>query len=352
MIANDTTGQVSLKRIAEAAGVSVTTVSRVLREKGEISQATRSKVLRVAKRLRYRPNLTARGVYWGKTNTVGVIIPAASNFDVRIVFGIHDQLAKQDIVPITLWSGSWDGIGDKEKTENVLKQIHHLVDRRVDGVIVRPHNTFKNLYIQEILERNIPLVTVDRNFLGSNADFVGTNDMTGGTLATQHLLDLGHRRLVHIAGPFKVTTGKLRRKGFEAVLGNIPGVKYDIIEDRSFGTDPNIVEKIFDLKSRPTAVFAANDKIAQNIYIAARSRGLRIPQDLSVVGFADLDFSALMDPPLTTVRQHPYEIGKHAAEILIDRIESKGDKKIISRLLEPELVERKSTCPCHSKDKD
>lgn len=334
---------VSLKRIAREADVSVTTVSRVLRGRGEISDETRQRVQKIADKLRYRPNIAAQSIFTGRTNSIGVIIPAATTFDVRIAFGIHDMLAEQDVVPITLWTCQENEPSNlRHSIDNVMKQIHHLVDRRVDGVILRPHNDFRDVYIREILDRHIPLVTVDRDYLGSHADFVGTNDVHGARLVAQHLLGLGHRRIVHLAGPETVMTSQLRKDAFESALASIPDVEYRTIVDESYGLDGQAAMRIFDLKPRPTAIFAANDKMAKFVYNAARRYGLQIPEDLSVVGFADMEIAELMDPPLTTVRQQPYEIGRQAARIMLERIDGKlHEPKSI--LLEPQLIVRGST---------
>ncbi len=335
--------KVSLKRIAEQADVSVTTVSRVLRGRGEISEKTRLKVQRIADKMRYRPNLAAQGMHSGRSNTIGVIIPAAWNFDIRIAFGIHDKLAEYDVVPITLWSSSKCGRSSDEGVDNAVKQIHNLIDRRVDGCILRPQIDFKEIYINEILEREIPIVTVDRDFLGSHADFVGTDDMDGAKQAAEHLLNLGHRNFVHIAGPESVTTGRIRREAFENCISRMQDAECVTFSDESFGEKDKIAEKVFDLSPSVTAVFAANDLIARNVYNAARRTGLSIPEQLSVVGFGDLEQAEYMDPPLTTVRQQPYDIGYKAAEILLQRIENKHNAEPKTVLLKPQLIVREST---------
>ncbi len=335
--------KVSLKKIAEEAEVSVTTVSRVLRGRGEISEKTRLKVQKVADEMRYRPNLAAQAMHSGRTQTVGVIIPSAGNFDIRIAFGIHDKLAEHDVVPITLWTSfKWSRSADGG-IDNAVKQIHNLIDRRVDGCILRPQLDFKELYINEILEREIPIVTVDRDFLGSHADFVGTDDVDGARQAAEYLLGLGHRRFVHIAGPDSVTTGKLRREAFEQCIASAGDAQCITFVDTSFGEDENIADKIFEISPAATAVFAANDLIAKNVYHAARKRGVKIPGQLSIVGFGDLEPAEYMDPPLTTIRQQPYDIGYKAAEILLERIEKKTDTEPKAILLKPQLIVRNST---------
>lgn len=333
---------VTLKRIAKEAKVSVTTVSRVLRDRGEISDQTRRHVLSVAEKLRYRPNFGARSIFTGRTDSVGVIMTSASQFDARISFGIHDSLAEHDFVPITLWSSS----APAERVDHsvVLEQIHQLIDRRVDAFILRPDFDSRQAYISEIWERDVPLVTVDRDLLESHSDFVGTDDELGAWLAADHLLSLGHRNIVHIAGPDSATTGRIRRRFFEAAIAAVPDAVCRTIIDESFGLDGGIVESLFRLDPMPTAVFAANDFIAANLYRKARERSLRIPEDLSVIGYADLEFASFLDPPLTTLRQDPYQLGRIAGRMAVERITQKKTghehRKVV---LKPQLIIRAST---------
>lgn len=333
-----------LREIAAKADVSITTVSRVLRNQGEISEKTRQRVLLIAEEMRYRPNLPAQSIYSGSTNTVGVIIPAAEDFDMRIILGIHNELARHNHVPITLWASDNSGHGEDME---LIRQIHNLVDRRVDGVILRPTIDARDTYIREITNRNLSLVTVDRDLFSSHADFVGTDDFMGARLATEHLLAMGHRRLAHLAGSPQSTTARMRRKSFEETVAAHPDVTWQVYEDPAFGVDlrldMEIAMKLLISEPRPTAVFAANDKMAHSVYKAARRLGLHIPRDLSVLGFADLEFAEMMDPPLTTIRQHPYEMGVYAARLLLRRSSGEISETEPQRiLLKPKLVIRDS----------
>ncbi len=334
---------VTLKTIAEEAGVSITTVSRVLRNRGEISPDTRKKILEIAEKLRYRPNLAAQAIYAGKSRTIGVIMLSASYFDARIAFGVHDVLTRENFTPITLWTSREEG--ELISNETVLNQIHQLIDRRVDAFIIRPTIDARETYIEEIIERHIPLVTVDRDLLKSHGDFVGTDDTRGAQLAAEHLLKLGHLNIAHIAGPLSASTAKVRRQAFEQSVLKMPGTRCEVIVDETFGRDSECVNKLFELDPIPTAVFAANDSIAANIYKAAQGKNIVIGTDLSVIGYADLEFSALIQPPLTTVRQSPYTIGAQAGYYAIERVLSEENvDECRKTLLEPELIVRESTC--------
>lgn len=332
---------VTIKSIAEQANVSVTTVSRVLRNRGEISSETRKEVMRIANQLRYRPNLAAKSIFSGRTNSIGVIMLSAWHFDARIAFGIHDELARKGYVPITLWTSS--NQGEKIGDELVLKQIHQLIDRRVDGFILRPTNDAREAYISEIWERNVPLVTVDRDLLSDHGDYIGTDDASGARLAAEHLLNLGHQKFIHIAGPVTTSTGRIRREVFQKLIENAGGVCRTTV-DATFGLDKKAAYEALSFSPRPTAVFAANDRIASNVYSAAKDLNLNIPTDVSVVGYGDLEFASYLNPGLTTVRQDPYQMGSAAAKIAVERVEGKlGSQPHIKKLLSTDLIVRSST---------
>src|SRR5215217_6812428 len=193
--------RVSQQDIAREANVSRVTVSLVLAGKDQTSEETRKRVMEVAQRLRYRPNLLVQGMQTGRTYAVGVIMPASMHFHGQVARGVHDELVANDFVPIQLWA---DPSEDLTKATE-LEQIHRLVDRRVDGVIIWPADvSVPDVHFREIWQRQIPLVTVDRETT-THADHVGTNEEIGGKLAADHLLALGHRNVAHVT--FSKPTG-------------------------------------------------------------------------------------------------------------------------------------------------
>src|SRR5215207_2210676 len=198
--------RVSHQDIAREANVSRVTVSLVLAGKDQTSEETRRRVLEVAKKLRYRPNLLVQGMQTGRTYTVGVIMPSSMHFHGQVARGIHDELMTADFVPIQLWMNP-----SKDTKNTELEQIHRLVDRRVDGVIIFPIDaSVPDVHFQEIWQREIPLVTVDRETT-THADHVGTDEELGGRLAAEHLLSLGHKRVLLVTIPGK--TGNMHRRG-------------------------------------------------------------------------------------------------------------------------------------------
>jgi LacI family transcriptional regulator len=331
--------RVSHQDIAREANVSRVTVSLVLAGKDQTSEETRRRVMEVATRLQYRPNLLVRGMQTGRSHTIGVIIPASMHFHSQIARGIHDELIAVDYVPIQLWV---DPAVDTKATE--LEQIHRLVDRRMDGVIIWPADvSVPDVHFREIWQRNIPLVTVDRETT-THADHVGTDEELGGRLAAEHLLALGHRRIAHVTFPGK--SGSVFRRGAAFVkLIEAAGGTCEFVTGRTEDLD-GPVRALLSRQPLPTAIFAATDPMAMKVYSAAASVGLRIPQDLSVVGYADFPFARDLVPPLTTVRQDPYQMGRLAAQVLLDRIFDRCNTDVprIIRIT-PELIIRRSTAP-------
>lgn len=342
---------VSLKQIAQQTNVSIATVSKVLSGREDVSDKTRQRILQVARDLNYRPNLLVRGIQTGRTNTIGVMVPVSTDtFFSTVVAGIHDILVDEEFVPMMLWAvRHLDGKWKYDKTE--LQLIHQLVDRRVDGLILRPiEDSASDDYLHEIHDHHLPLVAVDRALPNSHrADFVGTDDYHGGQLAAQHLLELGHRHIVHFAGPDFTSTARNRREGFESVLRTCPDVLYDICQNKAFSGNPDFVRTYFATHAMPTAIFAANDYMATPVYSVLSEMNLRVGADVSIIGFADLPFAEFMQPALTTIRQNPLEIGRKAAHLIVNRINSASpdsqDYSPVSIRLKPELVVRQSTCP-------
>lgn len=334
------TPRVSLKEIGKLANVSVATASKILRGKDESSAETRRRVLDVAARLKYRPNLLVQGIQTGRTQTVGVMLPSDSVYQGTIGRGVHDELLERDYVPIQLWVRA--DLPAERARQVELEQIHRLVDRRVDGVILWPLDpAAPERHFGELTERGIPFVTVDRD--APRADHVGTDDAAGGLLAAVHLLGLGHRRVVHIAGNPRSSSFNARRRAFVDAIVQAGGECMVIEAARAEDLLP-AARRVMAMRPRPTAVFAARDDAALRLYSAAAEAGVSIPGELSVVGYGDRDFAADLCPGLTTVRQDPYAVGRAAARRLMELIDAGGRAgKPVKVYHAPTLVVRGST---------
>ena len=337
------TRPVTLADIGREAGVSFSIVSRVLRNREDrIPEATRNKVWKAAEVLGYRRNLLIRGVQTGRSMNIGVVIPSTGSYYSEIVHGIHDEFRKHEYCIVLAWN-SEEMAGPDSKQE--LDLIHSLVDRRVDGIILRPtHADVSNVYFSEVLQRNIPMVTVDRPLPGVTCDFSGTDDERGACLATRHLLEAGHRRLVHVAVASSFEPARLRRAGFEMECAAVKGTTFSTIQIKGYdetGLVISEVDKVLRRKDRPTALFLASDNLAPWVYRTARRVGLKIPDDLSVVGFGNTEVGEWLEPRLTSIDQSPRQMGENAARMIIDRIRKDGGE--VTRILSnPALVERDS----------
>lgn len=334
----------TLKDIAEETGLAIGTVSRILRNRERVAEDTRARVLEAARRLKYRPNLLVRGIQSGRTQTIGVILRPMDEFRAALLTGINDALLEEDHVALVI-----SGVTDQEKPTQ-LDLIHALVDRRVDGVIMYPkEDNAPDEFLHEVWERDIPLVTVDRLMPYTHADFVGTDDLVGGSLAARHLMALGHRHFGHIAGANYTSTGEDRYKGFRAELEKVEGTRCVMQGGTDFEDSYRAALKLLHRDARPTALFLASDLMIPGLYRAAAELELHIPSDVSVVGFADLSLARMVDPQVTTIRQDPYRIGYRAAKLILERLnnsEPAGDeaeKRLIR--LTPRLVKRASTGP-------
>jgi LacI family transcriptional regulator len=292
--------------------------------------------------------MLVKGIQTGLTHTVGVMVPPFDSYWSAILYGIHDTLVAVDYVPIILWvSHKEDSYGNKIED---LEQVHRLIDRRIDGAIVWPPVT-PDFYAhnEELSSRNVPVVTIDHELPPQfDADSVTTDEEQGARLVAEHLLSLGHRRIAHFGdvGLETYSWAQQRRRFFEKQLAAVPGTSCITIEKAKEANGVELAKMILTKKNRPTAIYAATDILARYVYLAAAELKLRIPQDVSVVGFADLDFAPLMLPPLTSVHQNGYDIGARAAKLLLNRIKGKFTHQGSQNVkMNCELVVRASTGP-------
>lgn len=330
----------TIKDVAKKAGVSITTVSRVLNNHPHVREETRQKVLDVLRELNYVPNANAGSLARKSTSIIAVLVPDITNtFFTTLLRGIEDKACENELLVIL---GNTDEDPSKEQI-----YIHKFLERRVDGLIVVPvENRRKNLKI--IQRHEIPFVLVDRRVEGVDTDFVGSDNYQGARLLVNHLIELGHRDIAMLSGPKEVSVFRERVEGFLSAMRdkNIP-VKPEFI---LYGQKPikeigyNLTCRLLSYKTRPTAIFAANNSLAVGTVTALQQAGLNVPRDLSVTCFDDNDSNSFK-PFFTSVIQPAYMMGYVAAEILIKRLKNNKKGQANKILMQTELVKRYSTAP-------
>lgn len=335
---------VSQTAIAREAGVARTTVSLALRGGEGLTQETITRVMAAAELLGYRPNNLVHAIRSGRTRMIGVMVPPYDSFWSDVLHGIHDELIDHDYVPLALWSKYRE-----PQTNEALefRQIQRLVDWRVDGAILWPW--FTNLYhthITDLKKRDLPLVTLDSTLPESfNADAVLSNEEQGAEAIAKHLLGLGHREILHLCGPSSESWSRDRRNCFMAAMRKESGAKLHFVELPLTHSRQGLIREALTELTQVSAVFCATDEIAEEVYQIAEELGRRIPADLSVIGYGNVDFGTRLNPPLTTVRHQPYRMGQAAAKMLIERIESAESYQARIERLPVEFVPRMSTGP-------
>ncbi len=329
---------ITIKDVAQRAGVSPTTVSHVINETRFVSGDLRARVLEAMEELNYQPSAVARSLRRKTTHTIGMMVPDSSNpFFAEVARGIEDTSFDQGYSVILCNSD-----GDMEKEQFY---INVLVEKRVDGIIFVAAGGSAQ-HIRSLLERDMPLVVVDREIAGVEVDSVLTDNLQGGYLATKHLIELGHRRIGCITGPSDLTPSAERVIGHKRALTehNLAANENLILKgDFQYESGYKAVHEFLAMNEPPTAVFACNDLMAVGAISGVRKQGQRVPEDLAIVGFDDIALASFTNPPLTTVAQPKYEMGILAAQMLMERIK---DKTMLPRrhLLETTLVVRES---CH-----
>ncbi len=334
--------KVTMKTIAEEANVTLTTVSRILNNKGgKYAEGTRKKIFAIAERLKYRPNALVHAMQSGRSNTAGVMIPIVGEFYAHVVRGIHDTLSENNTIMLLGWNKNL--MGQKDDTEE-RQIIHQLIDRRVDGVILRPScEAFESSYFEEIWERGIPLILVDREMTNVRTDFVGTDDEAGGRAATEHLIGLGHRRLLFAGSSELVSTSRNREEGFRNVLSESPNAYGTSLDMNQADSEDRLVQ-LMKQDDAPTAIFCYCDPTAAFVAGVLQRESIAIPGDVSIIGFGNqpcADFPL----PLTTFDQHPELIGRTAADMYFNRIANESQNGFRQERIAPDILIRASTAP-------
>jgi len=330
-----------MKDIARDLGVSVITISKVLRNHPDVGDETRERVLARVKELDYRPNLAARSLVTGRTYLVGLVVPDLLHpFFAEIAKALSEALRESGYYLIV---SSSDEDPDLEEQE-----INQLLARRLDTLIIASCRSTVELFFR-IEKQKTPYVLIDRNLPGLSANFVGVDDEAVGMLATRHLIDVGCKRIAHIRGP-ETSPGIRRVEGYKRALTQ-SGIK--IIDDYIIREPKGDVEtrrrgaeamrQLLNLKPRPDGVFCFNDPMAMGAMNYALEQGVRIPEDIALIGCGNLHYDDALSVPLSSINQHSRRIGEEAGRIALGILNSKVPSKPESVILQPELVVRRST---------
>ena len=308
----------TIRDVAQRAGVSTTTVSHILNNTRFVSDELRNKVFQVIKELNYQPYGLARSLRTKKTNTIGMIIPDNTNpYFAEVARGIEDICFRLNYSVILCNSGS-----DPRREAGYLEL---LIEKGVDGLAFVSTGNDRSA-VEILAHQDIPRIIVDREVTGVSIDAVLVDNLSGGYYATRYLLSLGHRRIACITGPSLLNPSAQRVVGYEKALKEA-GLPRDeeLIVAGDFHSKSGYAgtRSLLNLSRPPTAIFACNDLMAFGVLYAAHELGLEVPQQLSVVGFDDINLSSFSIPRLSTVAQPKYEIGRRAALRLVERIKNK-----------------------------
>ncbi len=331
---------VTLKDVAKALGVSVMTVSKVMRDQAGVAAKTRKRVQSKAAELGYRPNLTARSLVTGQSSQVGIIVPTL----------LHPFFAEVlDALSSTLQQGGYAVMISSSLENPAIEEaaIEQLLAHRLDGLIIASCNSSPEKF-KQLAEQKIPFVLIDRYFPGFKTNFVGVDDVAVGRIATEHLIEMGCKRIAHIRG-LEFTTGLGRYEGYKQALKQ-HGMNFDPSLVSPYVTaDGKDWQQSYDamrglLKvDRPDGVFCYNDPIAFAAIEVALEAGLRIPEDIAFVGCDNLHFDTTIRAPLTSIDHHSGLVGVRAAKMLLSLLKSKTSRSPRHVALKPSLVVRQSS---------
>jgi LacI family transcriptional regulator len=314
--------KITIHDVAAEAGVSFGTVSRVINNDVHVKEETRQRVWEVVNKLNYVANRQARSLAGGKTNSIGVLVPdLGTGYIGEIVRGIDAELSLggMDLIVYTT---------HRTPTKEA-NYVANLASGMVDGLLLVLPREPQDL-IKTMEDRNFPFVLIDHQGTDEDCPAVGAANWSGGYNATEHLIELGHKRIGHITGSMDLGCSVDRLAGYQSALRT-----YHLEEDPALVYEGDFAQPdgyvgtlaLLDLPIPPTAIFAANDVMAMGAMDAVRHRGLRVPEDISIVGFDDIPQASLVRPALTTINQPLEKMGRVATQILLNMLDEPENQK-------------------------
>lgn len=334
--------RVTIKDIARELGVSASTVSRAMKDHPDISPATKKQVNELVEKLKYKPNTVALSLRSQKTNIVALVVPEiVHHFFSSVISGI-EEVALEEGYHVMIFQSN-------ESYERELSIIQSLSSLQVDGLLVSVSKSSKKFgHFKELMDEGIPLVFFDRACEEIDADKVVVDDFNGAFNAVEYLIKSGCKRIAHFGAPQHLQIGYQRKRGYISALEKHKiepddelMLRYDTLEEAL-----EVTPQIMRLKHPPDAIFAVNDLTASGVIRVLKQMRFRIPEDVSVIGFTDGLVAAVTDPPMSSVSQHGFEMGKRAMMMLLSRIDIlEDDVPARLEILPTDLVLRETTKP-------
>jgi LacI family transcriptional regulator len=332
--------KITIKEVAKLAGVSIATVSNVINDTKYVSNEVKKQVYDAMSVLNYVPNTLAKSLRVSESRLIGLMISDISNqFFSLVVRGIEDGLAQEGYNVLLCNTDS-----NIEKEREYLKV---LLGKRIDGIIVSSSGDSEE-YFKEMWRLDVPLVFLNRCPNPLVSDSVTTNNREGALLATEHLIQHGYRKIGMITGPQNISTGRDRFVGFKQAIHHHGLTLHDhLIKNGQFTVQSGyeLMKELMNESEKPEAVFVSNNFMTLGAYNYLQENGIRIPDDLAIIGFDDPEWAAIVNAPLTAIRQPTYEQGALAAQLIIQRIKNEEQREPQEIYLKPELIVRKS-CGC------
>lgn len=328
-----------IRDVAEAAGVSTATVSRVLAEKPHVRAEIREKVLAAVEKLHYRPNLIAQSLRAQRTMIIGLIVADIQNPFFTLVSRAVEDAAYRRGYSIFLCNADEDPVKE-------AMYLNHMQDQNVAGVLVSPTRETAETF-QNAARFAMPLVIIDRRVRGADIDSVLTDNVDAAQKMVTHLLQDGHHRIGAMFGA-NSTTGRERREGYLQALqayGLAPAPELELFVEAREDVGYHATMTLLDLAKRPDAIFTSNGLLAAGAFRALRERQIKIPQDIALATFDETPWTALVEPTISVIQQPTYEIGQTAIELLLKRLDD-PDRPTSEVILKSKLIVRQS-CGCH-----
>jgi DNA-binding LacI/PurR family transcriptional regulator len=333
--------KITIVDVAKKAGVSKTTVSRILN--GNYDNATEEtieRVLKVIDEFDYRPNSLARGLKQVKTKVIGIILSNLLNpFWVRVLEGVEETCRSKGYSLMICNSNDDPAIEEEH--------IRSFRLRQVDGIIINPTAQNNSLF-QNLIVNHYPLVTINRKIMGISIDSVVMNNVRGAQIAVKHLIEQGKKNIAFLVYPVHGVTPRLERfEGYKQALNDhgmeIRESMIHVVEEKK-GAVKEVIKELMSEDERPDAIFSTNNMMSLEVLEGIKELGLRIPQDIALIGYDETVWSKHLNPPLTTVNQPAFEMGRIATERVIQIVESKESLEPQLTVLEPDLIIRESSC--------